>query len=36
MSISFHKEVYPGGHYIYRFPDQQVTSIKIAVASKKG
>ena len=35
LSICFHKEVHSGGHYIARFSDQQVTSIKIAVVSKE-
>ena len=36
LSICFNKEVHSGGHYISRFSDQQVTSIKIAVTSKEG
>ena len=36
LSICFHKEVHSGGHYISHSSDQQVTSIKIAVASKEG
>ena len=36
LSICFYKEAHPGGPYISRFSDQQVTSIKIAVASKEG
>ena len=32
----FYKEVHSGGRYISRFSDQQVTSIKIAVASEEG
>ena len=36
LNICFHKEVHSGGHCISQFPDQQVTSIKIAVASKEG
>ena len=36
LSICFYKEVHSGGHYISRFPEQQVTGIKIDVASEEG
>ena len=35
LSICFHNEVHSGGHYISRFSDQQVTSIKIDIASEE-
>ena len=36
LSICFYKEAHSGGPYISDFSHQQVTSIKIAVASKEG
>ena len=36
MSICFKKEVHSGGRHISHFSDQQVTSVEIAVASKKA
>ena len=32
LSICFHKEVHSGGHYISRFIDKQVTSVKVALS----
>ena len=36
LNICFHKDVHSSGDYISRFIYKQVTSIKIAVASKDG
>ena len=34
LSICFHKEVHSHGHYISRFIDKQVTSVKVAHSPK--
>ena len=34
LSICFHKEVHSDGHYISRFIDKQVTSVKVALSPK--